>query len=317
MNYERIYAAFIADRKVKQPPRTEYSERHHIIPRSLCGSDDKSNLIRLTPEDHYFAHLLLAQIHGGHLWSCVLLLSGRRRYNKAPWASVVGKARYGYGLARRKHGEKEKLKDGLKGSDNGNYNATVFHWLHMDTGAKEAATLHEMWLKYGLSRATWTSAATGDGKRPSAGGWVIDNGKVRHRSSKGKTFAFVNRDGREFVGTQKAFCDSLGVSYGAGTRLVRHKGVTVCGWRLAGAEDRLTNASCDTGAPVRRNAGRVHRLIGRDGDLVEGKRIDLAKHFGIGIASASSTLTALGSGKLKHYRGYTLIPAEAAQLAHR
>ena len=117
--------------------------------------------------------------------------------------------------------------------------------------------------------------------------------------------------------TQKAFCDSLGVSYGAGTRLVRHKGVTVCGWRLAGTEDRLTNASRDTGAPVRRNAGRVHRLIGRDGDLVEGKRIDLAKHFGIGIASASSTLTALGSGKLKHYRGYTLIPAEAAQLAHR
>lgn len=28
-------------------------------------------------------------------------------------------------------------------------------------------------------------------------------------------------------------------------------------------------------------------------------------------------IDALGSGKLKHYRGYTLIPAEAAQLAHR
>lgn len=67
MDYERIYAAFIDDRKAKPVP-TGYSERHHIVPRSLGGGDEKSNLIRLTAEDHFFAHLLLAKAHGGKMW---------------------------------------------------------------------------------------------------------------------------------------------------------------------------------------------------------------------------------------------------------
>lgn len=35
-------------------------ETHHIHPKCLGGSDDKSNLIRLTPRQHYIAHMLLA-----------------------------------------------------------------------------------------------------------------------------------------------------------------------------------------------------------------------------------------------------------------
>jgi hypothetical protein len=312
MDYQRIYAAFINDRMGKQPAAPEYSERHHIVPRALGGGDEAANMIRLTPEDHYFAHLLLAKIHGGHLWSCVLLLTGRRRYN-TPWAAVVGKARYGYGLARRKHAEKERQKDGLKGADNGNYNATVYQWVNLDTGEKEQKTLHEMWRKYGGHRATWTPAASGDRSRPSAHGWALDDGTERLRSSKGKTFQFLNRDGRTFTGTQKAFCDMLGIGPAAGTRLVRHKGVTLCGWRLAGTPDRVVNAPRATGIPHRRGAGRVHRLVSSDGKVVEGKRIELAAHFGIQVPSMSSTLTALGSGALKHYRGYTIATSHAPQ----
>lgn len=37
-----------------------YKERHHIVPRCLGGSDDKSNLIDLYAEEHYLAHKLLA-----------------------------------------------------------------------------------------------------------------------------------------------------------------------------------------------------------------------------------------------------------------
>ena len=42
-----------------------YYERHHIIPRSLKGSNDSSNLIFVTPKEHYICHLLLTKMVEG------------------------------------------------------------------------------------------------------------------------------------------------------------------------------------------------------------------------------------------------------------
>lgn len=39
-----------------------YSERHHIIPKSLSGSNDNSNLVRLTAREHFVCHLLLTRM---------------------------------------------------------------------------------------------------------------------------------------------------------------------------------------------------------------------------------------------------------------
>lgn len=77
MNYQRIYDEFIADRRAKEPSVVAsgvYTERHHILPSSLGGSNNKSNLIRLTYEDHVRAHLLLARIHGGAMWVPITLM---------------------------------------------------------------------------------------------------------------------------------------------------------------------------------------------------------------------------------------------------
>ena len=65
MNYQRIYDEFIADRRSKESSLTGYTEKRHILPRSLGGDNSKSNLIKLTAQDHYFAHELLAKIYGG------------------------------------------------------------------------------------------------------------------------------------------------------------------------------------------------------------------------------------------------------------
>lgn len=77
MDYARIYREFIADRLGKQPESPTYFERHHILPRSLGGGDEPDNMIRLTAEDHIFAHVLLAKWKNDRgSWAAVKFIFG-------------------------------------------------------------------------------------------------------------------------------------------------------------------------------------------------------------------------------------------------
>lgn len=51
------YVDFIESRRGLELP--EYTEDHHILPRSMGGTNDKSNMILLSAKDHYYAHKLL------------------------------------------------------------------------------------------------------------------------------------------------------------------------------------------------------------------------------------------------------------------
>lgn len=42
-----------------------YTEKHHIIPKSLGGSNNKDNLVKLTAREHYICHLLLTKMVEG------------------------------------------------------------------------------------------------------------------------------------------------------------------------------------------------------------------------------------------------------------
>lgn len=68
MNYQSIYDQLIKNRIANPISKPQYFERHHIKPRSLGGSNDKSNIVNLTAREHFIAHLLLAKIHGGKMW---------------------------------------------------------------------------------------------------------------------------------------------------------------------------------------------------------------------------------------------------------
>lgn len=61
MNYERIYNSLI-ERSIGRVLDV-YTEKHHIIPRCMGGSDDASNLAKLTAEEHFLAHQLLVKIN--------------------------------------------------------------------------------------------------------------------------------------------------------------------------------------------------------------------------------------------------------------
>ncbi len=44
---------------------SDYTESHHIQPRSLGGSDDVTNLVDLTPREHFICHWLLVKMTSG------------------------------------------------------------------------------------------------------------------------------------------------------------------------------------------------------------------------------------------------------------
>jgi hypothetical protein len=61
MNYSKIYFNIVERRK--QSPYDGYVEKHHIVPKSLGGSDDKENLVALSAREHFIAHLLLTKMY--------------------------------------------------------------------------------------------------------------------------------------------------------------------------------------------------------------------------------------------------------------
>jgi hypothetical protein len=61
--YTKIYRSIIENSKAKNRKKgEEYYENHHIIPKSLGGSNSKDNLVFLTPREHFICHLILTKI---------------------------------------------------------------------------------------------------------------------------------------------------------------------------------------------------------------------------------------------------------------
>ena len=61
MNYQKIHDQIIERAKNRQ--LTGYIERHHIIPKCMGGTNDKTNLIELTAREHFIIHKLLCEIY--------------------------------------------------------------------------------------------------------------------------------------------------------------------------------------------------------------------------------------------------------------
>lgn len=71
MDYEKTYNKLIAAARAQQIDG--YYETHHIVPKAEGGSDDKTNLVKLTARQHYVAHLLLAKIYDDCAMHCAIV----------------------------------------------------------------------------------------------------------------------------------------------------------------------------------------------------------------------------------------------------
>lgn len=124
MHYDRLIA------RAKGRTILGYVEKHHVIPRCMGGSDEPSNLVRLTPEEHYVAHQLLVKMFPNDkrlVFAAIAMCFGpheNRSANKmyawlkrnAPSMPFTEETRAKMGAARlgRKHSEETKLKISLK-----------------------------------------------------------------------------------------------------------------------------------------------------------------------------------------------------------
>lgn len=107
MDYQKIYTSLVS--KASNRKTNDYTERHHIIPLCLGGTNQSENLVNLTPEEHYLAHQLLIKIYPNHkgLVYAALKMGATRKGNKV------------YGWLRRSHSDFMKTRTGTKNSQFG------------------------------------------------------------------------------------------------------------------------------------------------------------------------------------------------------
>jgi hypothetical protein len=63
MNYKYHYEELIRKYGRCEKPEGVYTEGHHILPKSMGGSNESKNIVYLTAREHYLAHFLLWKLH--------------------------------------------------------------------------------------------------------------------------------------------------------------------------------------------------------------------------------------------------------------
>lgn len=86
MNYQRLYDHLMKNARTRARP-DGYVERHHVMPRSMGGSDSKDNIAVLTAREHYVAHWLLFKIYRNKAMAFAWFRLTHRRNHKAHYVS--------------------------------------------------------------------------------------------------------------------------------------------------------------------------------------------------------------------------------------
>jgi hypothetical protein len=91
MNYSKIYYSIVENRK--KHPYNGYTETHHIVPKSLGGTNDKNNLVNLSAREHFICHLLLTKMYSDDtpnyykMVKAFMMMLNARSYNQERFLS--------------------------------------------------------------------------------------------------------------------------------------------------------------------------------------------------------------------------------------
>jgi len=102
--YSRWYDLIINRAKTRKIE--DYTETHHIQPRSLGGSDDASNLVDLTAREHFICHWLLTKMYTGQdrgkMINALYIMQGKNRYQKRYQTKITSRV---YESLRKEYAE--------------------------------------------------------------------------------------------------------------------------------------------------------------------------------------------------------------------
>lgn len=208
MDYLKIYNNLIEHRMML--PRLEgvYYERHHILPTCMGGGDEPENLVYLTAEDHFMAHLLLAKAYGGKLWFAANAMCMTKEGQR------VIRTRRAFGTIRREAGEERR--------DN-----TVYDFRRISTGEVFGMTPRE----FDEKCATFNSA----GQNLAAGRMLTHNGYClasadvgRKYEQRGSLVITVRNDstGEVVTGTARRIVQAFKITYWQFTEMLTGFGKT-------------------------------------------------------------------------------------------
>jgi hypothetical protein len=151
-------------------------ERHHIVPRSLGGTDDISNITFITTREHFICHWLLIKIHptGEEHWKMLNALRmmraenpNQKRYNTKITSRVYAKLKEEYALLQsEKH----------KGSGNGMYGKN-----HTEEAKRRISEANTGRIQPVEEKAKQVAAITGRKREPFTSDWK-ENLSKNHRS---------------------------------------------------------------------------------------------------------------------------------------
>lgn len=132
--YTKWYFSIVE--KAKLRTSTEDTEKHHIIPRSLDGSNSITNLVNLTFKEHFICHLLLTKMVSGknRMKMCYALKfmsassnKQQQRYKLNSNSYKIVKNRFVEARKNSIHTEeaRSKISNSMKGNSNklGKYNS--------------------------------------------------------------------------------------------------------------------------------------------------------------------------------------------------
>lgn len=237
MDYRKIYADFIASRQ-RSGVIVGYTELHHIVPRSLGGSDEVDNLIRLTARDHFFAHCCLAKIHGSEMWTALNLMTRTQKSNLGARVFSMGRM---FAIARAKAASVRSLDMQERWAAGFNRNRVY------------APATNE-------SKAKASAALAGRRADPAAIARAVAT-----RMAKAPQFMFVHpQSGRRFNGTARDFQRESGLDQSYVSLLTRGKVLRAKGWVLRGNE----------AAPVGNRDRTIRVFRHKDGRVFEGTAYD-------------------------------------------
>lgn len=189
MNYQKIYTD-LCQRGSNQKTSKDFKyEKHHIIPKSLGGTNNKSNLVNLTYREHYLAHLLLIKmmktkrdlIKMTHalFWLCKsnngLRPVTSRMFEIARKKRAIAQSQFQLEIIGENGETRSQINSRKRAPSFANQE--LFEWFHPIYGT-EILNCYQLSLKYSeLTGRSTNLIKVANGERGSCDGWVLEKNK--------------------------------------------------------------------------------------------------------------------------------------------